>query len=920
MTTVAGKAVVPFQGDFSALASGAAQSVASIGDGFRKSLLGPSVLVGAAVLGIAGAAVKMAGDFQSATTTIVTGAGESVKNIDLIRNGILSLAGQVGQTPAALAAGLYQIESAGYHGAAGLAVLKVAAEGAAVGGASMSVVADAITSALNAYALPATKAVSVTNDLIATVAAGKMHMEDLAASIGGVLAPAAAVGVNLAEVSAAVATMTMQGTAAAKATTYLRQMVISLAAELPKGVKSLKDIGMSADAVAAGLKKQPDGFIQQVTLINEALDKKFPAAAAMAKQQFALVKSGAETTDQALANLSNNGGAGYINALRNISGGSKQMMGMLELTGGHLTVLQSNFNTISAAANRGGSAVSGWALVQGDFNQKMAEAKAGLDAFMIRLGTALLPILSTVVSFISGTVVPGLNRFASWFSAVGWPALQRFGATVATSIVVPFVHISSVLIPIVIAAFAGIISTFATVFSTLSHFGLLIPIIAAVVGGFVAFKAAMAVQALITGISAGIGLFSAGLGGLEVSELAASTTSYGLGAALTFATGPIGLIILGIAGAIAIGVLLVTHWNTVKQVAGVVWGAVLSIVMSVWNQIKGVVLPVVAVIVSVVTVAFNVIKSVISVALTILLPIIRIWWTVVSTLFGVYLTIIITVLKVAFTAITVAWNVLSTAVKVVVQALWDIVSQIFQIAAAAVIGIVVGIATAITAIWNAIKGWVIPIVQGIGLGITVAFGIVRDVLGVIWSVISGVIKTVWGAITTVFTTFATVIGGIFNGIRTVLSGVWTQIGQDVSGAWNGIVSIIKGAVNLIISIIDGIISGINKVTGAIPFLGSKLQIPLIPQWHAGGGLFTAPAIIGVAEAGPEVVMNKPQFQAMQAAMGGASSGAGGGGAGIVVNNSFVLNGGDEATLAKMEAIVVRNNNQIAQRAYARRGR
>jgi TP901 family phage tail tape measure protein len=881
--TVAGRAVVPFQGDFSQLASGASSAVAGIGDGWKKSLLGPSVLVGAAVLGIAGAAVKMAGDFQSATTTIVTGAGESVKNIGMIRDGVLSLAGQVGQTPAALAAGLYNIESAGYHGAAGLIILKAAAEGAAVGGADMAVVADAVTSALNAYALPATKATSVTNDLIATVAAGKMHMADLAASIGSILAPASAVGVNLAEVSAAIATMTMQGTGAAQATTYLRQMVISLSAELPKGVASLKDIGLSADTVSAGLKKQPDGFINQLTIINEALDKKFPASAAMAKTQFALVKSGAETANQALTNLSQNGGAGYINALRNISGGSKQMMGMLELTGSHIGVLDANFASISAAANKGGTSISGWTLVQGDFNQRMAEAKAGLDAFMIRLGGALLPILSTVVGFVSSTVLPSLNSFASWFSAVAAPALQQFAAWVMLYLVTPLVHVTTAVVPVLIGVFSGIVGTFGTVFSTLSKFGLLIPIIGGVVAGFLIFKTVMAVQALMSAVAGGIAAVQVALMLLTGAEIPADVATTGLAGALLAVDWPLALIVAGVAGAIAVGVLLVTHWNLVKSVAGAVWGYIGGVVTTVWNQIKGVILPVMAVIVGVVSVGFNVIKSVISVALAVLMPIIKIWWTVVSTIFGTYLTIVITIIKVAFAAITVAWNVLSTAVKIIVQALWDTVSQIFQIAAAVVIGIVNGIATVITAVWNAIKGWVIPIVQGIGLGITLAFALVRDTLANIWAVIQAVIKTVWGAITTVFTTFATVIGGIFTGIRTALSTVWTGIGNDVTGAWNGIVSVIKGAVNTIISIIDGIIGGINTVTGLIPGVGKSLHIPLIPQWHAGGGLFTSPTVIGVAEAGPEVVMNRPQFQAMQAAMGGGAGGAGGTNISTVIN-------------------------------------
>src|SRR4029077_601780 len=129
---------------------------------------------------------KMAGDFQQSMTQLVTGAGESQANIALVSKGILDMASQVGVSAQDLAGGMYMVESAGFHGAAGLNVMKIAAQGAKVGGADMATMANALTSALNAYHLPASQAVNVTNDLVATVAAGKMRMQDLAAGIGTV--------------------------------------------------------------------------------------------------------------------------------------------------------------------------------------------------------------------------------------------------------------------------------------------------------------------------------------------------------------------------------------------------------------------------------------------------------------------------------------------------------------------------------------------------------------------------------------------------------------------------------------------------------------------------------------------------------------------------------------------------------------
>jgi phage-related minor tail protein len=53
-----------------------------------------------------------------------------------------------------------------------------------------------------------------------------------------------------------------------------------------------------------------------------------------------------------------------------------------------------------------------------------------------------------------------------------------------------------------------------------------------------------------------------------------------LGAAFTIATGPIGLVIAAIVGLIAVGVLLVKHWDTIKMAMAKVWNGIVSVVES----------------------------------------------------------------------------------------------------------------------------------------------------------------------------------------------------------------------------------------------------------------------------------------------------------------------------------------------------
>src|SRR5581483_4364359 len=98
----------------------------------------------------------------------------------------------------------------------------------------------------------------------------------------------------------------------------------------------------------------------------------------------------------------------YVTALKNIAGGSKQMQGMLDLTGTHLAEFQANVKNVAGTMNQGKGSVVGWALVQQDFNFKMSQAGQAVNVLMIRLGTALLPTVSQVAT--------SFAHFVGWLS------------------------------------------------------------------------------------------------------------------------------------------------------------------------------------------------------------------------------------------------------------------------------------------------------------------------------------------------------------------------------------------------------------------------------------------------------------------------------------------------------------------------
>ena len=354
-----------------ASAGAAGVETEAMGGKFAKA--GAVVATGAAVAAVAAVAVgvaatKMAADFQSATTLLVTGAGESEKSIGLVRDGLLAMAPAVGMGPEALATAMFQVESAGFHGAAGLTVMKAAAEGAKIGGADATVVANGLTTALTDYHLPANRAAEVTSKLVATVAAGKTTMGDLSASLSTILPFASSFGVSLNDVAGAMATMTGEGIDAATASTMLKFTMMSMANETPKGLTALKSIGMSAQQLKDDLsKKGVGGALQDVT---DAIGKKFPA-----------------------------GSVAATHALAAIVGGTRGMGSALALTGTHAATLTANIKNIGGASTEAGGQVKGWTKTTEDLSFQLDRAKGWISSIAISIGNHLLPYVTDAVKW-----------------------------------------------------------------------------------------------------------------------------------------------------------------------------------------------------------------------------------------------------------------------------------------------------------------------------------------------------------------------------------------------------------------------------------------------------------------------------------------------------------------------------------------
>jgi hypothetical protein len=243
------------------------------------------------------------------------------------------------------------------------------------------------------------------------------------------------------------------------------------------------------------------------------------------------------------------GSSEYVAHLADMVGGTKSMQAALELTGGNMDTFTANVNAINGAVAEGGNKVLGWSDVQGDFNQKFERSKDALDAAAISVGTRLLPIASSLMSSVIIPALPKIAEFANSFMDTAQvvavkltPAFQTLAADVppAFNVIktgVMFLNDHRE----VLAGIAGAVVT------------LMVP-------AFLAWTVATWAQ---------------------VVALTAQAV------AMLAAYWPLLLIAVAIGIVIAIVVLLVQHWNVVRDTAINVWNDISSAVGNAAGAVGG---------------------------------------------------------------------------------------------------------------------------------------------------------------------------------------------------------------------------------------------------------------------------------------------------------------------------------------------
>ena len=227
---------------------------------------GALVGVGAAIGGGLGSAVTQAVSFQAEMANVNSLAQLSTADLADLSDQVLSLSGQTAQAPKTLATGLYDLYSSGFKGAQALDILKVSANAATAGLTTTDVSTRAITAAMNAYGASNLTAERTANVMFQTVNDGVLTFDDLANNLGNTLPLASSLGINIEELGAAYAQLTLKGINASAAETDIASLMRSALKPTDALTKAVQAQGYTSAASAL----QTLGLSGYVQLLNKA--------------------------------------------------------------------------------------------------------------------------------------------------------------------------------------------------------------------------------------------------------------------------------------------------------------------------------------------------------------------------------------------------------------------------------------------------------------------------------------------------------------------------------------------------------------------------------------------------------------------------------------------------------------------------
>lgn len=372
-----------------------------LGGGLTKlvggAVVGGAVVAAGAIVGVAQQGISSFIGFQDQMNEVFTLLpGISQQAMDKMTGQVKSLSKEMGVLPEDVVPALYQALSAGVPPDNVFEFLKTSQKAAKGGVTELETAVDGISSVVNAYGSNVLDAAKASDLMFTAVKLGKTNFEDLSRNLFNVIPTAASLKVNFGEVTAALSTLTAQGTPTSVATTQMRQLLVELSQAGGKAAKTFQEMSGQtfADFVAGG------GTVEQaLAVMSQAAQENGLRLSDM----FSSVEAG-----NAALGLTGNGAAKFASDLAEMG----------QAAGATDTAYNQMQTGVSASLDK---IKAQWAVTVLDVGTKLAPAFSKLADLIV----AVMPTIGDVVARVFDGVVAAIDWSVNFIQGLFTGPLQE---------------------------------------------------------------------------------------------------------------------------------------------------------------------------------------------------------------------------------------------------------------------------------------------------------------------------------------------------------------------------------------------------------------------------------------------------------------------------------------------------------------